>query len=84
MGRGYTVVTLSAKAGNQRHSHGEISREFCGIRLLGAVLKANTRANSEACSEIPYATEQGIILEQQGILSREQGIWPAKSEIVAG
>ena len=32
----------------------EINREFRQIRLLGAILKTDTRANSEACSEIPY------------------------------
>jgi len=37
-------------------------------------LKAVTRANSEACSEIPYSTEQGIISPEQGILAQEQGI----------
>jgi hypothetical protein len=30
-------------------------------------LKADTRANSEACSEIPYSTEQGIFAKEQGI-----------------
>jgi hypothetical protein len=60
------------------------NREFHCIRPLGAILIADTRANSEACSEIPYATEQGIILEEQGILAREQGILPAKPGIVAG
>jgi hypothetical protein len=43
-------------------------------------LKAGTRANSGACSEIPYATEQGIILTVQGIPA-EQGILPAKTKI---
>jgi hypothetical protein len=45
----------------------EINREFHRIRPIAAILKADTRANSEACSEIPYATEQGIISEEQGI-----------------
>jgi hypothetical protein len=45
----------------------EINREFRRIRLLGAILKADTRANSEACSKIPYSTEQGIIAKEQGI-----------------
>jgi hypothetical protein len=31
----------------------EKNREFHQIRALGAILKADTRANSEACSEIP-------------------------------
>jgi hypothetical protein len=51
----------------------EKNREFHRIRALGAILKADTRANSEACSEIPYATEQGIISKEQGILAQEQG-----------
>jgi hypothetical protein len=39
-------------------------------------LKADTRANSEASSEIPHATEQGIVSPEQGILAQEQGIFP--------
>ena len=31
----------------------EKNREFHQIRALGAILKADTRANSEACSEFP-------------------------------
>jgi hypothetical protein len=46
---------------------------FHQIGPLGAILNADARANSEACSEIPYATEQGIISEEQGILAEEQG-----------
>jgi hypothetical protein len=61
----------------------EINREFGRIYPLDAILKADTRANSEACSEIPYATEQGIISEEQGILAQEQGIFPVKTEIGA-
>ena len=45
----------------------EINREFRQIRLLGAILKADTRANSETYSEIPYSTEQGIFAKEQGI-----------------
>jgi hypothetical protein len=52
----------------------EINREFRRIRALGAILIADTRANSEACSEIPYATEQGVFVKEQGIWTREQGI----------
>ena len=47
-------------------------------------LKADTRANSNASSKIPYATEQGIISAEQGILVQEQGIFPVKSEIITG
>jgi hypothetical protein len=59
----------------------EICREFHQIGPLGAILKADARANSEACSEIPYETEQGIISEKQGNLAQEQGISAAKVTI---
>ena len=52
----------------------EINREFRQIRLLSAILKADTRANSKASSEIPYSTKQGIFAKEQGICTREQGI----------
>jgi hypothetical protein len=51
----------------------EINREFGKIHALGSIVNAHTRANSETCSEIPYATEQGIFLKEQGILAQEQG-----------
>ena len=49
----------------------EINREFRQIRLLDAIFNADARANSEACSKIPYATEQGIFAKN---CTREQGI----------
>ena len=52
----------------------EINREFRQIRLVGAILHADTRANSEACREIPYSAEQGIFAKEQGICTGEQGI----------
>ncbi|MFZ2091999.1 MAG: hypothetical protein WAU99_09705, partial [Pseudolabrys sp.] len=61
----------------------EKNREFRQIRPLCEILKANTRAISKAFSQIPYATEQGIISAEQGILAREQRISPAKTEIIA-
>jgi len=51
----------------------EINREFRQIRLPGAILNADTRANSEACSKIPYPAEQGIFAKEQGIYTQEQG-----------
>jgi hypothetical protein len=51
----------------------EKNREFRQIRPLYEILKADTRANSKVSSEIPYATEQGIISAEQGILVQEQG-----------
>ncbi|MGB8893552.1 MAG: hypothetical protein WCD13_04440 [Pseudolabrys sp.] len=62
----------------------EINREFHQIRALGAILKADPRANSKASSEIPYATEQGIISAEQGIPAPEQGFYPAKTIVIAG
>src|SRR5262245_46791199 len=50
----------------------EINRELCRNRPLDAILIADTRANSETCSEIPCATEQGIFAKEQGICAREQ------------
>jgi hypothetical protein len=52
----------------------EKNREFRRIRTFGAILKADTLVNSEACSKIPYSTEQGIFAKEQGICRREQGI----------
>jgi len=67
-----------------REKNREKNREFHQIRLPGAIMKADTRANSEASSEIPYATEQGIISPEQGILVQEQGIFLVKTEIISG
>jgi len=52
----------------------EINREFGRIYPLDAILNVNPRGESEACSEIPYAREQGIIPPEQGILLQEQRI----------
>jgi hypothetical protein len=52
----------------------EINREFCKIRLLSAILPADTRANSEACGQIPYSTEQGIFAKELGIWTAPQGV----------
>jgi hypothetical protein len=48
----------------------EINRKICQIRTHCEILTANTRANSEACGENHYATEQGIISAEQGILAQ--------------
>ena len=52
----------------------EINREFRRIRTFGVNLKADTRANSEACTEILYAAEQAKFSKEQEISTREQGI----------
>ena len=51
----------------------EINREFRQIRSLRCDFEADTRANSAACSEIPCATEQGIISKEQGICTQRTG-----------
>jgi hypothetical protein len=78
------AVTVEPVSTPKFPANREINREFCRIRSLSAILKADTRANSEVCSEIPYATEQGIILVEQGIPAEEQGILLAKTKIGAG
>lgn len=56
----------------------EKNREILQILPLGTKLKADKQANSTACSEIPYITEQGIISAEQGLLEQEQGIEPSE------
>ena len=51
----------------------EKNREFRQIRPLCEILKANTRAISKAFSQIPYATEQGIISGGTGNLDCTRG-----------
>jgi hypothetical protein len=51
---------------------GKLTGNFGSFACAAAILSADTRANSEACSEIPCATEQGIILGEQGNLAQEQ------------
>src|SRR5262245_54962869 len=38
---------------------GKINREFRKFRASAAISASNQRANSKACSQIPYAREQG-------------------------
>src|SRR5262249_9986827 len=38
----------------------EFNREFCKFGASAAISASNQRANSKACRQIPYATEQGI------------------------
>jgi hypothetical protein len=56
----------------------EINREF---RRFGSFLRiraVNQQANSMSCSQIPYASEQGIYWTEQGIFLLEQGIFSAE------
>src|SRR5262245_2622170 len=68
------AVALEPVSASKFPANREINRELRQIRLLGAILHADTPANSEACSENPYSTEQGIFAKEQGICRREQGI----------
>jgi hypothetical protein len=76
---GIELVSISKFPANR-----ENNREFRQIRTLCKILKANTRANSKAFSQIPYAKEQGIFSAEQGFLAQEQGILRIKSEIITG
>jgi hypothetical protein len=73
------AVTVEPVSTPKFPANREINREFCRIRPLTAILKADTRANSEAYSRIPCSTEQGIFTEEQEISWREQGISIGKS-----
>jgi hypothetical protein len=63
------AVTVEPVSISKFPANREINREFHRIRPLGAILKADMRAISKAFSQIPYATEQGIISAEQGILA---------------
>ena len=52
----------------------ENNREFLNFRPFSAILAPNRRARSAGYNKIPYATEQGINLTEQGRFRREQGI----------
>ena len=63
----------------------EINREFRRIRLLGANLKADMRANSDACNKIPYSTEQGIFAKETGNLyARTGNLNGVKCRVISG
>jgi hypothetical protein len=59
----------------------EKNREFCGIAVSVASETVNNAVVTGLPTQIPYSTEQGIILAEQGILAPEQGILPAGIEI---
>jgi hypothetical protein len=55
----------------------EKNREIRRFRPSRTILMSNRRASSMACSEIPYVTEQGIILAEQGVVLDLTGIYQA-------
>ena len=52
----------------------EINREFRRIPPRGAILKADTRANSEPCTEIPLLSRTGNCCEGTGNFCQGTGI----------
>jgi hypothetical protein len=59
-------------------------REFCKYVPSCRPEPPNSAATTARYTQIPYSTEQGIILAEQGILPQEQGISTGKNEIIAG
>jgi len=53
----------------------EFYREFCKIAASGAPETVNNDVITGLPMRIPYSLEQGIILADQGILARKQGIF---------
>jgi hypothetical protein len=68
------AVDLEPVSASKFPANREINREFCKIQGFAPNLMCWTRANPMACSEIPYAAEQGIFLKEQGICAQEQRI----------
>jgi hypothetical protein len=62
----------------------EKNREFRRNHPLGPNSRAHTLAKSKTFREIPYATEQGNILAEEGIATGEQRIFPTKIKIGTG
>ena len=52
----------------------EFNREFCKIVASGALRDPNLLRRRKALKRIPYLTEQGIILTEQGILDCTPGV----------
>ena len=50
---------------------------------MGTPETANNDAATGFLTQIPYPTKQGIILAEQEVLAREQGILQSEIEIVA-
>jgi hypothetical protein len=78
------AVDLEPVSSIQFPANREINREFRQIPARGAILNADTRANSEACSEIPYSAEQGIFAKEQGICAQRTGNFSRQVTIIAG
>jgi hypothetical protein len=51
----------------------EFNREFLIFGPFSTILVSKTRTNSAVCSKIPYATEQGIVLDLTGNYLERRG-----------
>jgi hypothetical protein len=60
----------------------EINREFHQIGPLCKILKADTRADSKASSEIPYQQNRELFWRNREFLFRNREFLPVKSEII--
>src|SRR5262249_15761812 len=54
------TVSCEPVSANKFSANREFNRELRKFRASAAISASNQRANSKACSQIPYATEQGI------------------------
>ena len=72
------AVLIGPVSGLKFPANREINREFRGFGPNSTIRASIQPATSMACSQIPYATEQGIFLPKQGIPSSEQGIFWAE------
>src|SRR5713226_403083 len=72
------AVLIAPVSGLKFPTSREINREFREFAPNSVILAPIQAATSMACSQIPYASEQGIFLPKQGIPSSEQGIFWAE------
>src|SRR5260370_22345999 len=64
--RGWRCSQLRTSLRTKLPANREINREFRKFRASAAISASNQRANSKPCSQIPYATEQGIFAALTG------------------
>ena len=72
------AVTVEPVSTAEFPANREKNREFCKIATSGAATTANNTVVTGLPVQIPYSTEQGIILAEHGILAQEQGILSAE------
>ena len=62
----------------------EKNREFRKIVASRAPEIRNNGLGTGLLTQIPYSTEQGIMLPEQGILTIEQGVLLTRAEVIIG